>query len=302
MPTDLMKKPAAILSLWVTILFSGGCSTVMTKPFPDLESSLTIGVTDKDKRDSNDWAPGVYPLADTNICFARGQGLNDVSNAAGMFGLLGAAISVGESSGKLKKMIEGQEAVFSLDLRAITRQYLKKGLERSKGASRFSASNDWKTAHLQVTPYSVFSFIGEDKARLWVVLRVEWIDQPSTFRKWKCRYLVGLGDPKPLTGELGWSSNKGKLLETTVKNGTELALRVMLEDLQGKLRPDKAPKEYFRANWMFYKNPLYAEARVLKIDEDWDILLPLVEDDEYFAGVNVVPKDFDVPEPVSDDD
>ena len=277
---------------------NAGCSTVMTRSFPGTEDSYQIAVTDKHAPEG-DWAPGAYSLGKTNVCFAKTQGEKDPDTAQALFGLIGRAIAVGDMAGELKKMIQGQDEIFTLDLKGITQENLKRQLHSSDADSRFTAAPDWKTAPLQITPYAVFSFIDKEKARFWLVLRLDMIDPASKYgkKKWSCRYLVGLGEPRPLVGDGGWASNNGKLLETTVQKDTALAVKVMLEDLEGNLRTGKEPKDGLWANWAFYKKAQWADIQKLKSEKDWDIVLPLVEDEEFFAGVNVVPKDFSLPAP-----
>ena len=292
-----LKKAMATSILFLILLFNAGCSTVMTHPFPDLDSDLKISVTDKHPN-SNDWDEGSYHLGKTNICFSKAEGEKGANEAQFLFGIIGRAIAVGDKAGSLKNMIKGEENTFSLDLGSMTRESLKKELGSAKDTGRFSTDNDWNTAPLQITPYAVFSFVDEEKARLWVVLHLEWIDQALKKKKWNCRYIAGLGDPRPLTGKTGWASNQGNLLQTTVKSDIRLALRIMLDDLQGKLRSEKVPKDNIGAHWMFHKNPYFADVQKLKSTDDWDIYLPLVEDEEYFAGINIVPKGFSLPLPM----
>ena len=287
-----MKKNNGLTALLFLGFWCGGCAGVMTKPFPYPTSNLNIGITDK-RSDNYDWAPGSYHLPNANLCIARGQGAGDAEDAQALFGILGRAVAVGDLAGGIKKQLQGQEADLSFDLTAVTRQCLGEELAPSKGASRFSLDQNWKEAPLQITPYAVLSFVDETKARLWMVLRVEWVDaNVNQNNNWCCRYIVGLGEPRPLTGENGWAYNHGKILENSLLSDTRLAVQVMLDDLNGKLRTAAAPKESIVGSWMFYKNPHMAKVRILKSTNDWDIALPLVDDIEYFAGVNVLPKNF----------
>ena len=293
------KKVTAISALFLISLLYSGCSTVMTRPFPDLDGDLKIGVTDK-RANSGDWDEGSYHLDKANVCFSKAEGDKGASDAQVLFGIIGRAIAVGDEAGSLKEMIKGDEGTFSLDLGSMTREALKNELGSIKNAERFSTDDDWNSAPIQITPYVVFSFVDKEKAHLWVVLHLEWIDQGSKQNKWNCRYIAGLGDSRPLTGETGWTSNQGELLQTTVKKDIRVALQVMLDDLQGKLRSDDVPKDYVGAQWMFHKSPYFVQAQKLKTTDDWDVYLPQVEDEEYFAGMNIAPKDFSLPMPVTE--
>jgi hypothetical protein len=284
-------KKAVMGALGLTSLFCAGCSTIMTRPFPGQESSVTIGVTDTKTGDA-DWAPGSYHLPNANVCIAKGQGEEDADKAQAFFGLIGRAVAVGESAGAIQKTIQGQEDKFSLDMENMTKDCLDHEMGATKGFGRFSTGKDWKTTPLQITPYAVLSFVDEYNARLWVVLKVKWTDPNPDAKGWNCRYIVGLGDPRPLTGEGGWASSDGNLLQSTAIQDILLALQVMFDDLQGKLRNDQVPKENTPAQWMFYEDSHPVLAQLLRSAPGYDIFLPMVEDDEFFAGVNVVPKNF----------
>jgi hypothetical protein len=299
MKTDLTKKALTLLFLLGVAFYSGGCSTVMRRPFPDVSDNIQIGVSNQHAPEE-DWAPGAYSLGKTNVCFAKTEGQNDADTAQAVFGLIGRAIAVGDMAGEIKKMIQGEEDIYSLDLTTITQESLQKELKKNEDNTRFSIGDTWKKSPLQITPYAVFSFVDDAKARLWLVLRVEWWDLTLLTKKWSCRYLVGLGDPRPLAGDDSWASDNGTILQTTIKNDTQLALQIMFDDLNGKLRTGKEPKEPedgLWANWAFYKKAYWADIQRLKTDKDWDIVLPLVDDQEFFAGVNVIPKNFALPAP-----
>jgi hypothetical protein len=291
MKLSYILKKAALGALGLAVLFCGGCSTVMTHPFPGQEINVTIGVTDQ-KTGDEDWAPGSYHLPNANVCIARGQGEEDADKAQAFFGLIGRAVAVGESAGAIQKIIQGQEDKFGMDMENMTKDCLDQELAFTKGFDRFSTGKDWKTAPLQITPYAVLSFVDETNARLWVVLKVTWTDPTPNGKNWNCRYLVGLGDPRPLVGEGGWCASDGNLLETMTVRDIQLALQVMFDDLQGKLRNDQVPQINSPAQWMFYKDSHPVLAQLLRSTPDYDIFLPIVEDTEFFAGINIVPKHF----------
>ena len=87
------------------------------------------------------------------------------------------------------------------------------------------------------------------------------------------------------------------ILSTVVLN---ITARNAISELSKNLKisvylKDDAPQADINGCWVFYKNPHKATVRVLSSDEQEDIVLPMVEDEEYFAGVNILPKNFAVP-------
>ncbi len=113
MRTDLIKKAAVTLFLLVTSLFSGGCTTMMSHPFPGMDDSYKIGITNKNAPEG-DWAPGVYSLGKTNICFAETQGGSDANGAQFLFDLIGRAVAEGNMASETKQRLQGQETAFTL--------------------------------------------------------------------------------------------------------------------------------------------------------------------------------------------
>ncbi len=162
-----------------------------------------------------------------------------------------------------------------------------------------------KPSDIQIVPYLVFSFVDKERARLWTVLNVilidhpnreaDWMSNPKKNPDWFCRYLVTVGDPRPLTGVDGWFTKGPGTIERTILKEVKSAVDVMLEDITGKLKDDKAPVEKMSGKWLFYLSPREVDIRVLKRTDNTDVVIPIVGDGEYFAGVNILPKDFAEP-------
>ena len=140
----------------------------------------------------------------------------------------------------------------------------------------------------------VFSYASKEKARLWVILKASFIDYNFNKIEWKCRYIAGLGKPRPFKGPEGWASLNPAALEAETIQDTQAAIGTMMKDLAGNLRTIDAPQVEMNGCWVFYKNPHKATVKVLSSDDQEDIVLPQVDDETYFAGVNILPKDFAV--------
>lgn len=162
-----------------------------------------------------------------------------------------------------------------------------------------------KPTDIQIVPYMVFSFTDREKARLWTLLDVYMVDQPEREKDflsnpkrkpdWFCRYVVTDGKSRPMTGLKGWFEEDSTVLKDTCSQEVKIAADVMLEDINGKLRPDKPPVEKINGKWVFYFTPREVDARIFEKTENREVVLPLVGDSDYFAGVNILPKDFAEP-------
>lgn|GEM_PF-2487217 len=295
----LVSKPLFVM-LALTGLLAGGCATTMTKPFPDMKGQVSIIDAPKDPVYMYDWAPGTYHIPDSNVYIAKLQGDEDTAVGAVLFGLVGTEITGGNIAKTVKKDLQGAEKELQFNLADITDEAIKNALSGPETFGRVTFNGKPGSMALVINPYVVFSYVDETTSRLWVVLKVEWIDYNFNLKEWYCRYIAGVDKPRPLTGEESWTANKGELMKAALAENLKLDTEVMLEDINGKLKDDKIPMQKIRGKFMFYKKPLNVDVRVLKRDEDWDVVLPLVGDDSYYAGVNILPKDFNEPLPPKD--
>ena len=277
------------------LIISGGCAGVMTRDFPDATNRLTIGITDKSPSYLHDWPPGAYQIPKSNVFVSNTQGGEETMGAAFLFGIAGREIAGGDIAGGTKKKILEGGSNLGLDFQSIVKECLRQELEAQNGSGRFSMGDDYRNCNLQITPYLVFNMSDDDKARLWTVLRVELVENNFNLKVWLCRYIVGLDKPRPFTGENGWNAGHGRALEAAVAYNLKIAIQTMLGDFDGKIRNNPVSKDKLCGRWVFYKKPHEADVRVLRREDGWDVVLPMVDDDEFFAGINVLPKDF--PEP-----
>ncbi len=166
---------------------------------------------------------------------------------------------------------------------------------KDKGQIKYSDKPE--ESEIQITPYTVFNFVNENQSQLWTLLKLELNPANHNFDGWKCRYIVGLGQSRPMTGEGGWTTDQEKILKRDLNYNFQVAAWVMLRDILGKLRQEKVPTQKLSGRWVFYNDYHEANVKVLEKTENWDVVLPMVDDDEHFAGINVLRKDFAIPNP-----
>jgi hypothetical protein len=188
--------------------------------------------------------------------------------------------------------MHGLEAHLTLDTQKMTQKCLSEALAQGSGGDRFVLAGENEESTLQIVPYMVFSFVDKEKARLWVILKTSLVDNNFNQVDWKCRYIAALGEPRTFNGQDGWASLQPREIEAEAIRDTQEAVRAFLADLQGKLRNEQAPREKVNGCWVFYKRPRKVDVKFLVRGDRDDIVLPMVGDGEYFAGVNILPKDF----------
>jgi hypothetical protein len=209
---------------------------------------------------------------------------------------VGAEVAGGNTAKGVKKDLKNGEEAFDFKLPDITHQAIQDALKNSNDFTRFSLSDNPDGKPLMLTPYVVFSYVDEKTSRLWVVLKVVWMNNYLNTKEWTCRYFSGVDTPRPMTGEGGWTENHGALMTQALNENLKLAAQVMLEDLNGQLKDEKIPKEKMRGHWAFFKSPVTLDVQVLKKAPEWEVVLPQVSDWDYFAGVHIISNDF--PEPL----
>lgn len=335
MKTNMKFQKLSALLLLVCLL--GGCAGVMTKPFPDTENGLKVGV----QRHQLVWL-GMVPPGTTrfekNIFFSNFY--DPQPGGSDFFWLLDAMLAgpgnIPEIAGRLpegaldeipdlnqtaddclKKEMGLAPTEDRLAWMEPTYEQVKPDKSIQKLLDKWEAQgNHWikdyvlysptlPLSDVRILPYLVFSFVDREKARLWTVLMVVLVDQPERDQgylgnpkknpDWFCRYAATDGVARPLAGDGGWFGEGSNAVKKTASQEMKNAVDVLLDDLHGKLRSDKAPVEKINGKWLFYFKPRQVDARILRKTETGEVVVPLVGDNEYFGGVNILPANFEEP-------
>jgi hypothetical protein len=136
-------------------------------------------------------------------------------------------------------------------------------------------------------PFIVLTFIGEERVRPWVVLKARLLDLGGD-EKWKTRYITSLGEPRPLTGDTGWTSDGGQPLRSAIDRSLKRGIDVMLRDAAGALPRGKGRVVKLRGNWVWVKPPMEVSGEILEETPEHLIVKPDVADGIVFAGISIV--------------
>jgi hypothetical protein len=184
---------------------------------------------------------GVHRIPETSVYVSGHQGAAGIGALFGPIGLA-AAHAAAQSTGEKKA---GDPAALRIDIAAEADRVLKEELDRRREVARFATAGDRADATLEIVPFIVLTFIGEERVRPWVVLKARLLDLGGD-EKWKTRYITSLGAPRPLTGDTGWTSDGGQPLRSVIDRSLKRGIDVMLRDAVGALPRGKgrvAPRQ-----------------------------------------------------------
>lgn len=260
-----------------------GCASALSQPMPEMKGRLSLKVS---REQPWRYAFGVYQIPDTLVFVSGHQGAAaDVGAAFGIIGAL-AAHAAAQSTGE--KKTKDVQAELRLNMPALAERALADELAKRSDATRFALAGSPGDGSLEIVPYLVVNFIGDDQVRPWIVLNTALKDARGT-EKWKTRYIVDSAESRLLGGESGWASSGGEPLRQAVDRGLHTGISVLLKDASDGL-PRTGRTVKVKSNWVWVKEPLEVTARVLEETEDTLIVAPEVMDDRSFSGVNIFAK------------
>jgi hypothetical protein len=275
-------RAAASLAL-LSVITLTGCAQAMRLPMPDAMRPLSVKVSAERPSKASEMPAGIHQVPDTSVYIAGYQG---ESMKVGMhFGLIGMLAADAAASGTSAKKAEAAKGQLRLDVRTATERVLAEQL-RTADPTRLVGPNALGAGSLEIVPYVVVSSTGKDQVRPWVFLKTTLKDAVGE-EKWKTRYIVSVGEPRPLAGPHGWASGDGASLRAAVDEGLRTGIALMLRDASGGLlRTERAVR--IRAQWPWVKEPLEHEADLLEETPRKLIVLPKVGDGAVFAGIIVL--------------
>lgn len=267
----------------VAAVVTQGCA-VVTTPMPEVNGRLALKVS-SEQLSSRPF--GVYQIPDTSVYVSGHQGGADIGMVFGPIGLL-AGHAAARSTGERKT--KDAEAQLRLDLPKLTEDALAERLAGQAG-NRFASASDTAVGTLDIKPYLVVNFIGNDRAQLWFVLRT--ILKGSS-HKWKTQYIAGIGEPRPVGGANGWTADDGAILRALVRRNLRLAADALWKDASGLLRRDHGRIANITTHWLWLKTPRERRARVLDETDTTLVVLPCAYEKDAdafgFTGVTILDK------------
>jgi hypothetical protein len=139
-------------------------------------------------------------------------------------------------------------------------------------------------AHLQFTPYALFTVLKSGDARLYAVLRAE-IPGPDGKPSWSGRYFVRADGEMPIETPDGWMS--GTHFSDGIRGALRAALKTCADDIRGKLTGTRTIK----AKGVFpYVNTDVLELPFIVVKEDEEHLIAKLAagDAMVMAGTHVL--------------
>ena len=277
-----MSGALVFVALVVAVLASG-CSHALTQPMPELKGALGLKISQESASGWTDMPIGVHRIPDTSVYVSGHQGAAGVGMLFGPIGLA-AAHAAAQSTGERKA---GDPAALRIDIAAEADRVLKEELERRREVVRFAPAGGRADATLEVVPFVVLTFVGEDRVRPWVVLKALLRDAGGG-EKWKTRYITSFGTPRPLAGDNGWTTDGGQPLRSAIDRSLKMGIDVLLRDAAGELPRGKGRVVKLRGNWVWVKQPMEVSGEILEETPERLIVKPEVADAIVFAGISIV--------------
>ena len=220
------QRLASLLVASATLLFSGCASYDRIASYPTPATSETVAIVAKPMSKMSELPLGVFYDEQRHIIISGHQkGLG----WGMMFGLVGVLVADQANKSGAETRFGASAHTSTTDLGTVLADVIKE--ELSAGiAPGWSFQN--APAHLQFTPYALFTVLKSGKARLYAVLRAE---IPGTDGKptWSGRYFVRAEGEMPIETSDGWMS--GNHFSESMREAMREALKTCTEDIQGKL-------------------------------------------------------------------
>ena len=277
-----MNRVRIALAL-IAAVVGTGCAHSLAQPMPALTGSVALRVSSEQASGWTDMPIGVHRIPETSVYVSGHQGAAGIGMLFGPIGLA-AAHAAAKSTGEKKA---GDSTALRIDITARTEVVLNEEVERRRDTMRFALSGRPADATLEVVPYVVLTFVGEERVRPWVVLKALLKDAGGS-EKWKTRYIASLDDPRQLTSDAGWTAADGQPLREAIDRALRAGVDVMLRDAAGQVPRGKGPTVKVKGNWVWVKQPMEISAEVLEETPDRVVVRPNVADVVVFAGINIL--------------
>ncbi|HEY3064916.1 MAG TPA: hypothetical protein VGL09_03945 [Methylomirabilota bacterium] len=278
--------PGMVAVLLLGAVAAAGCSQAMRSPMPDMTGPLAVTVSPEGPSKSTDLPTGIHQVPDTAVYISGYQG--ESMKIGQHFGLVGVLAAEAAASRTSEKKAESAQGHLRLDLARWTERVVAQEIPRA-GATRLVVNGAGGNGALELVPYLVVSSTGNDQVRPWIFLKTT-LKDPAGETKWKTRYIVSLGAPRPLGGPNGWATGDGATFRAAVDAGLRRAVILMMKDTSGGLARTGGRPAKVKTQWPWVKEPLVIAADVLEETPDSLIVLPKVGDLTTFAGINVLDK------------
>jgi hypothetical protein len=244
----------------VTLVAAAGCSRAMLEPMPEVKGRVAIKVS-SDVPNGSDLGVGAHRIPNT-LVYVTGY-FTDAMQTGQYFGALGMIAAEGSAKSTAEKKT-AHLTPLRLDMAGAAQRVVADRVARAD-SNRFAAAN--ADATIEITPYLVVTSTGDDRMRPWVFVKTVLKDNGGA-EKWKTRYMVSLGEPRPLEGPNGWVTGDGSSLRSAVDQGLHTAIGLLMRDASGTLPRHTGHDVKIKTQWPWSKEPFEYGAEILEETPD----------------------------------
>lgn len=284
MTRRIQAWPSAMLLFLASLL--GGCASFeFAKPIPPQTQTVTLKTSGEELSGWSDLPLGVYRVPDSHVIISGHQ---KGQMAGVLFGLVGVAIAHGANASAGESIIAGAEKQLKVKLTGPVDSAIRKTLASGQYTT-LTADDQAGAPKLLVTPALVMSFVSDQAARPYVVLKATLVradGQPG----WTTRYIASTGQARTLLGEDGWLVNEGTELRKAVETNVDVAVRTMIADVSKPYARDESRMVMVQGHLPYMKQRVQTVGYQLAENERYITFVPKLGDVLVFAGVNVVDK------------
>jgi hypothetical protein len=266
-----------------------GASVTAAAPAAALDSPTqataptTIVYSDEGVSRMNDMPMGVHRIPDSNVVVSGHQKGGGIGM---LFGIVGVAIqsSANASGGTAKVRNVEDDLRFDATAKAteLTNAILAAD-EKHRQLYSLAATTSGST--LNVSPYIVITFQGEDEVRPYIVLKSKLYTAADPSPKAE-KYFCCEGKALPLSGPGGLAENGGAGLKALLAAELETAIRVMLQDRAQPYPRDKQSRIAVNGYFPFVGKPFKMKGYDLGKFNDYS-LIDFSSGLLVFGGVNI---------------
>jgi hypothetical protein len=219
---------------------------------------------------------------------ALGVALGSVGGLAGI-AMASSAYGAATDTSEGRKAVQTDEPALQIALQPLAEQHLRTLLESDTFAKKFTLAPAHGGTILRVGGNVVLQFFDDGGVRPFVVLRANLISPPGR-SIWTTRYSATLGDPRPIAGDVSWTSDQGKSLDAIVSAELQRALQVMLTDISSPFLRDSNEKVTAEGYFPFIKKRVQIVGVRLAEDPLWFAFAAKVPATSLLSGVNIMDK------------
>ena len=279
------RRPGGALVLALA-LAATGCSHAFTQPMPAPSGRLALAVTREQPSKMHDMPLGVHQVPDSSVYVSGHQGAIGVGMLFGIIGVAAAHASA-QSTGERKTEAVAQQ--LRVDVAEMAERVVAAAMAQRPDDERLTLDAPGPGGRLELAPFLLLNFVGNDQVRPWVVVRATMKDAKGD-EKWKTRYFASVDDLRPLAGPDGWVPPEGEPLRPAAESALRAIVDVLFRDVAGGLERGKGKAATIKGQWPWVKEPLAIQSEIVAEIDELLVVVPKVSDAIVFAGVTIVPR------------